>query len=77
MYQYVPIYYTKIVTFEQQHNSPIGISKPDDKKVTSIGWEHGLSIIDQQSVGKRSLYLMDTANAKKRWTTIYLLVNNF
>jgi hypothetical protein len=30
-----------------------------------------LVLIDQQSVGKRSLYLMDTVNAKKRWTTIY------
>jgi hypothetical protein len=30
-----------------------------------------LVLTDQQSVGKRSLYLMDTVNAKKRWTTIY------
>jgi hypothetical protein len=30
-----------------------------------------LVLIDQQSVGKRSLHLMDTVNAKKRWTTIY------
>jgi hypothetical protein len=30
-------------------------------------------LIDQQSVGKRSLHLMDTVNAKKRWTTIYVL----
>jgi hypothetical protein len=29
-----------------------------------------LVLIDQ-SVGKRSLHLMDTVNAKKRWTTIY------
>jgi hypothetical protein len=28
-------------------------------------------LIDQQSVGKRSLHLMDTVNAKMRWTTIY------
>jgi hypothetical protein len=30
-----------------------------------------LVLIDQQSVGKRSLHLMKTVNAKKRWTTIY------
>jgi hypothetical protein len=29
------------------------------------------------SVGKRSLLLMDTVNAKKRWTTIYWRVNKF
>jgi hypothetical protein len=29
-----------------------------------------LILIDQQSVGKRSLHLMDTVNVKKRWTTI-------
>jgi hypothetical protein len=29
-----------------------------------------LVLIDQQSVGKRSLCLMETVNAKKRWTTI-------
>jgi hypothetical protein len=29
-------------------------------------------LIDQQSVGKRSLHLIDTAHAKKRWTP-----NNF
>jgi hypothetical protein len=28
-------------------------------------------------MGKRSLHLMDTANAKKRWTTIYWRVNKF
>jgi hypothetical protein len=28
-------------------------------------------------VGKRSLHLMDTGNAKKRWTTIYWRVNKF
>jgi hypothetical protein len=27
-------------------------------------------LIDQQSMGKRNLHLMDTVNAKKRWTTI-------
>jgi enterochelin esterase-like enzyme len=31
-------------------------------------------LIDQQSVGKRSLHLMDTVNAKKRWATIYWCV---
>jgi hypothetical protein len=36
-----------------------------------------LVLIDQQSVGKRSLPLMDTINAKKRWTTIYWRVNKF
>jgi hypothetical protein len=30
-----------------------------------------LVLIDQQSVGKRGLHLMDSINAKKRWTTIY------
>jgi hypothetical protein len=34
-------------------------------------------LINQQSVGKRSLHLTDTVNAKKRWTTIYWRVNNF
>jgi hypothetical protein len=34
-----------------------------------------LVLIDQQSVGKRSL--MDTVNAKKRWTSIYWRVNKF
>jgi hypothetical protein len=36
-----------------------------------------LVLIDQQSVGKRSLHLMDTVIAKKRWTTIYWRVNKF
>jgi hypothetical protein len=36
-----------------------------------------LALIDQQSVGKRSLYLMDTDNAKNRWTTIYWRFNKF
>jgi hypothetical protein len=44
-----------------------------------VGVESGISIdlvlIDQQSVGKRSLHLIDTVNAKKRWTTIYWRVN--
>jgi tRNA splicing ligase len=29
-----------------------------------------LLLLDQQSVEKRSLHLMDTVNAKKRWKTI-------
>jgi hypothetical protein len=36
-----------------------------------------LVLIDQQSVGKRSLHLMDTVNTKKRWTAIYWRVNKF
>jgi hypothetical protein len=36
-----------------------------------------LVLIDQQSVGKRSVYLMDTVNAKKRWTIIYSRVNKY
>jgi hypothetical protein len=36
-----------------------------------------LVLIYQQSVGKRSLHLMDTVNAKKRWTIIYWRVNKF
>jgi hypothetical protein len=32
-----------------------------------------LVLIDQQSVGKRSLHLMDTDKAKKRWTAINIL----
>jgi hypothetical protein len=36
-----------------------------------------LVLIDQQSVGKRSLHLMDTVNAKKERTTIYWCVNKF
>jgi hypothetical protein len=34
-------------------------------------------LIDQQSVGKTSLHLMETVNAKKRWTTVYWRVNKF
>jgi hypothetical protein len=36
-----------------------------------------LALIDQQSVGKRSLYLMDTVKARKIWTIIYWRVNKF
>jgi hypothetical protein len=36
-----------------------------------------LVLIDQQSVGKRSLHLIDIVYARKRWTTIYWRVNNF
>jgi hypothetical protein len=35
-----------------------------------------LVLIDQQSVGERSLHLMDTVNAKKRWTTITGVLTN-
>jgi hypothetical protein len=34
-----------------------------------------LVFIDQQSEGNRSLHLMDTVDAKKRWTTIYRRAN--
>jgi hypothetical protein len=34
-----------------------------------------LVLIDQQSVGKRSLLVMDTVNAEKRWTIIYWRIN--
>jgi hypothetical protein len=34
-----------------------------------------LVLIDQQSVEKRSLHLMDIVKVKKRWTTIYCHVN--
>jgi hypothetical protein len=45
---------------------------------TLVGANHSyLVLIDQQSVGKRSLYLMDTVNAKTRWTNISWRVNNF
>jgi hypothetical protein len=36
-----------------------------------------LVLIGQQTVEKRSLHLMDTVNAKKRWTTIYWRVSKF
>jgi hypothetical protein len=39
--------------------------------------ELGAVLIDQQSVGKRSIHLMDTVNAKKRWTNIYWRDNKF
>jgi hypothetical protein len=45
--------------------------QPNINLVTSID----LVLIDQQSVGKRSLHLMGIVNAKKRWTTIYWRVN--
>jgi hypothetical protein len=41
-----------------------------------VTFNHRLSI-NRPSVGKRSLHLMDTVNAKKRWTTIYWRVNKF
>jgi hypothetical protein len=36
-----------------------------------------LVLIDQQSMGKRNLHLMDTVNANKRWTTIHWRVKKF
>jgi hypothetical protein len=36
-----------------------------------------LVLIDQQTEGKRSLHLIDTVDAKKRWTIIYWCVNIF
>jgi hypothetical protein len=36
-----------------------------------------LVLIDAQSVGKRSLDLIDTVNARKRQTTIFWRVNKF
>jgi hypothetical protein len=36
-----------------------------------------LVLIDQQSVGKRSLHVMGNVNTKKRWTTIYWRVKKF
>jgi hypothetical protein len=41
------------------------------------GWAIDLVLIDPQSVGKRTHDLMDTANAKKRWKTIYWRVNKY
>jgi hypothetical protein len=43
------------------------------KSVTTID----LVLIDQQSLGKKSLHLLDTENAKKRWTTICWRVNKY
>jgi hypothetical protein len=48
---------------ENNHQAKLAVSTID------------LVLIDQQSVGKRSLHLMDTVKAKKRWTTIYWRVN--
>jgi hypothetical protein len=36
-----------------------------------------LVLIDQRSVGKRCLDLIDTVNAEKSWTAIYWRVNKF
>jgi hypothetical protein len=36
-----------------------------------------LVLIDQQSVGKGSLHLINTINAKKRWKTICWRVNKY
>jgi hypothetical protein len=50
---------------------------PADAEVHGSVSAIDLVLIDQQIVGKRSLHLMDTVNAKKRWTTIYWRVNKF
>jgi hypothetical protein len=47
-----------------------------DRQILTVKMSQSISPIDlvlinQQSVGNRSLNLMDTVNAKKRWTTIY------
>jgi hypothetical protein len=56
------------------------LSSPASRQ-PSLGIERVLTIdlvlIDQQSVGKRSLYLMGNVNVKKRWSTVYWYVNNF
>jgi hypothetical protein len=55
---------------------PIATLLEDSKDATKKTVETiDLVLIDQQSVGKRSLHLMDTVNAKKRWTPIYWRVN--
>jgi hypothetical protein len=43
-----------------------GRNKKEHNVVSTID----LVLTDQQSLVKRSLHLMDTVNAKKRWTTI-------
>jgi hypothetical protein len=44
-----------------------------DNTQTSYKYVHtiDLVLIDQESAGKRSLHLVETVNAKKRWMTIY------
>jgi hypothetical protein len=49
------------------------VTLPVRKKRTDIDFV----LIDQQSVGKRRLHLINTANVKKRWTTIYYHDNKF
>jgi hypothetical protein len=49
----------------------------DRQREATLFYTIDLVLIDQQSVGKRSPHLMDTVNAKKRWTTIYWRVNKF
>jgi hypothetical protein len=65
-------YTTKIVGYEWQ-----GLITWTLESTPYIILPIDLVLIDQQSVGKRSLHLMDTVNAKKRWTTIYCRVNKF
>jgi hypothetical protein len=42
-----------------------------------LGRAYDLVLIDQHSVGKGSLHLMDTVKTKKRCTTIFWRVDNF
>jgi hypothetical protein len=63
------VYHQSTMTLNSEaHRVPI-----ESKTVGTID----LILIDKQSVGKRSLNLVDTVNAKKRWTTIYWRVNKF
>jgi hypothetical protein len=52
-------------------------SSPIQCKINTLLKDIDLVLIDQQSVGKRSLHLMYTVNAKKGWTTVYCRVNKF
>jgi hypothetical protein len=53
-------------------------------KISLISWCNSDTIQNSfdflclwETVGKRSLHMMDTVNAKKRWTTKYWSVNKF
>jgi hypothetical protein len=49
----------------------------DRQREVTLFYTINLVLIDPQSVGKRTHDLMDTVNAKKRWTTIYWRVYKF
>jgi hypothetical protein len=51
--------------------------KSTEEFCQSIHTSVDLVFVDQKCVGKRSLHLMDTVNAKQRWTTVYWHVNKF